>query len=350
MTSKKTHLLPPKLSQGGSNKEQTRVLQRVPSPSGARAPALSPGHGPRVCPRQPRTGAERLPAAPHPTPAAPRVKTAPSPAAPPCRSPRAPPPPTPRAFPAGQPPPRGQPPTRKRCLLPSLASQLLQDRAMVRDACGAGPGGAGGGGGGRRAGGRAPSFSAGPSRSSPLPTPHPPPCLPAAGALRSGPPGSAAAPRPAAATGRGPFVCRGAGRRGGLGWGRPRRGSGWPGPPAPGVPPPCRARFPTENPVRGAPPCPEPPPPPRLKRDTARRRERGGGQPGATGAAARGETKRLSKKLLWGAAQEVLESREGPDSAIGSLAPLRQVPRGAREGAGSRARHKAPEGAGTAGV
>lgn len=85
----------------------------------------------------------------------------------------APPSPTPR-----------QRPTRKRCLLPSLASQFLHDTAMVL--CPPPPpqatpaGLAGCRWWGRRA--SEPSFSAGLGRSSPLPTPHPPPCLPAAGA------------------------------------------------------------------------------------------------------------------------------------------------------------------------
>lgn len=90
----------------------------------------------------------------------------------------APPSPTPR-----------QRPTRKRCLLPSLASQFLHDTAMVL--CPPPPpqatpaGLAGCRWWGRRA--SEPSFSAGLGRSSPLPTPHPRPVFrPPGRALRTG--------------------------------------------------------------------------------------------------------------------------------------------------------------------
>lgn len=126
----------------------------------------------------------------------------------PSAPPRPPPEPSPQLSPA-EGTPSGAAPYQKEVFAP-----LIGQPAPPGQSHGAGRlRGRTGGVRGRRAGD--PSFSAGLSRSSPLPTPHPPPCLPAAGAFRFGPvapgsnpPNSAAAPRSAAADGRCPFVCR----------------------------------------------------------------------------------------------------------------------------------------------
>lgn len=315
-------------------------MRRVPA---GRGPALSPGRGTRVYRAPaPSTSEHILPTAHR----HPQRRPAPSTAGTPCTVRTAPttgvlgvcaPPsqPPPGPAPAAHQHPHTHLPSLPRRTPPRAApyqkevfAPLIGQPAPPGRSHGAGRlrGSTRGGGGGETAG-RALLFSwAAPV----LPSPHPsppalssgrrgvalrprraefkpppsgsshPPRAPATFGTPTRPPGAAALP---AGLPRDPQPSRPE-QSGGFGRGHPRRGFGSPAPlsrsdvAGSSHPPHLEKRFsPWEKPVRGVPPAPASPLPTALKCDTKSRRERGSSR-ACKCSAIRGETKRLSKKLL----------------------------------------------------